>query len=402
VRIAQIANFYAPTSGGLRIAVEEAGRGYVAAGHERVLIVPGPSGTQERTAAGWKVVVPGPRLPGLGHYRVLRRRMIRRLLDEWRPDVLEVSDKVSLRWLARWARRRRVRVVLFSHERLDAILGPWTPAWFPLRAAADAANRRLARMADHVIVTSNFSAAEFLRTGAPNLLRVPLGVDLDTFRPSMEPSLEPSVAPEAEVSVEPEASVEPESGAAPEAKVRLVMVSRLSREKRPERAIEVIRILRARGVPAHLLVVGDGPMRNRLRRRSAGLPVTFLGHISGRRDLAELVAACDAALLPSPVESFGLATLEALACGTPVVVPAAGAAAELVGEAASGVVCDGTAAGMADAVVELLGVPVRQRRAAARAAASRYPWSETVAALLDGYAAIDAARAGAGTGSQAG
>ncbi|MBO0871664.1 MAG: glycosyltransferase, partial [Micromonosporaceae bacterium] len=328
MRIAQIANFYAPTSGGLRIAVEEAGRGYVAAGHERVLIVPGPAGTQERTAAGWRVVVPGPRLPGLGHYRVLRRRRIRRLLDEWRPDVLEVSDKVSLQWLARWARRRRVRVVLFSHERLDAILRPWAPAWFPLRAAADAANRRLARLADQVVVTSRFSAAEFLRAGAPNLLRVPLGVDLDTFRPAAPP--EPAFAEPGYA--EPAARVPAAAVPGTESTVRLIMVSRLSREKQPERAIEAIRILRARGVPARLLVLGDGPMRNRLRRRSIGLPVTFLGHIAGRRDLAQLVAGCDAALLPSPVESFGLATLEALACGTPVVGPAAGAAGELLGE----------------------------------------------------------------------
>ena len=378
MRIVQVANFYAPTSGGLKIVVEETGRGYRQAGHERILIVPGRADAVEETPSGSRVVVRSLRLPGLGNYRILiDRRRIRRLLAEKPPDILEVSDKFSLMWLSRWGRRRAVPIVLFSHERLDAILRPRLPRWFPLRRAADVVNRRLSRLADQIIVTSAFSGAEFERIGATNLRRVRLGVDLETFSPATGTAT---------------------AGPAPEAagggEVRLITVSRLSCEKRPELSIETLRVLRQWGVPASLQMVGEGPDRERLTRQAEGLPVTFLRHVSDRRALAELIAGADLALSPSPAETFGLATLEALACGTPVVVPADGAARELLAIPGCGAVSDGTPEGMARAVREVLAVPEEQRRKAARAAAERYPWSATVDGLLSGYQEIGSRRAG--------
>lgn len=379
MRIVQVANFYAPTSGGLKIVVEETGRGYQQAGHERILIVPGRADGVEQTPSGRRVVVRSLHLPGLGNYRILiDRRRIRRLLADQPPDILEVSDKFSLLWLSRWGRRRAVPIVLFSHERLDAILRPRLPRWFPLRRAADAVNRRLSRLADQVIVTSAFSGAEFERIGATNLRRVRLGVDLDTFTPAAGAPAVP--APPIEVG----------DGA----EVRLITVSRLSCEKRPELSIETLRVLRQWGVPARLLMVGDGPERARLIRHADGLPVTFVRHLSDRNALAELIAGADLALSPSPAETFGLATLEALACGTPVVVPADGAARELLATPGCGAVSDGTPDGMARGVREILAVPEEERRAAARAAAEGYPWSATVAGLLSGYQEIGSRRAG--------
>jgi len=74
-------------------------------------------------------------------------------------------------------------VVLFSHERLDAILAPRVPAWFPLATAADRVNRRLARLADVVVCASASATVEFERIGACEVRRVPLGVDLEVFAP---------------------------------------------------------------------------------------------------------------------------------------------------------------------------------------------------------------------------
>jgi len=363
VRIVQIANFYTPTSGGLRTTVDEIGRGYLAAGHERILIVPGPADSDEETPAGRRICLRSPRLAGSGSYHVLTaRRRTAALLDALRPDLVEASDKLSIGWIARWTRARRVPLVLFSHERIDAILRTRVPSWFPLGASADLVNRRLARLAGLIVVTSGFAAAEFTRVGVENLRRVPLGVDLETFKPV------PGV---------------PAS--------RLITVSRLSREKHPERAVEAVRVLRDRGVPVELTIVGDGPLRPEVTAAAAGLPVRFAGHVADRAAVARLVAEADVAVLPSPAETFGLAILEALACGTPVVVPDDGAARELVGGPGSGVVSDGTPRGLADGVVSLLATPVELRRSAARASAERFPWSATVSGLLEVYAALVAA-----------
>ena len=117
--------------------------------------------------------------------------------------------------------------------------------------------------------------------------------------------------------------------------VLIVHCGRLSVEKRPHRSIDALARLRAAGVPAVLVVAGDGPLRPRLERQAAGtaLPVTFTGFISSRTAVATLLATADVVLAPGPVETFGLAALEALACGTPVVVSGSGALPEVIGGA---------------------------------------------------------------------
>src|SRR5215470_12820785 len=226
MRIVQVANFYTPTSGGLRTCVEELGRGYVAGGHERILVVPGEQDLDEQTPSGRRVWISSPRLAG--DYRVLTARArVRAALDDIRPDVLEVSDKFSVPWLSRWARRERVPIVLFSHERIDVILRPRVPPWLPLHIAANVVNRRLSRLVHSVVVASEFSAEEFRRIGAANVRQVALGVDLGVFRPPDQPAVS-------------------------DGRLRLVTVGRLSAEKSPELAIECVRVLRASGLDAHL------------------------------------------------------------------------------------------------------------------------------------------------------
>ncbi len=368
MRIVQFANFYTPTSGGLRTCVEETGRGYTALGHTRILVVPGTVDGDEETPAGRRVTFASPSM-GSGDYRVItaRRRLVQ-LLDEVRPDVLEISDKLGVPWLSTWARRRRVPTVMFSHERLDAILRARVPGRFPLTAAADSINRRLRKRVDSVVVASEFAAAEFARAGIVGVHRVPLGVDLQTFHPTA-------------------GMVERSTVDAP---VELVMLSRLSTEKSPELAVGALRRLILTGTRARLTIIGDGPLRSRIERLASGLPVAFLGHVSDRAAVAELVASADIALAPSSAETFGLATLEALACGTPVVVPTAGALRELVRDPAAGVVCQPTALAFADGVRTLLALPEAVRRAAARSVAEQFPWSLTVQRLLALHTSLSA------------
>ncbi|MFI9723038.1 glycosyltransferase [Streptomyces sp. NPDC052396] len=356
MRIVQLANFYAPASGGLRTTLDALGRGYTAAGHQRVLVVPGRGYARVCDGdTGVRLTLPGVPVGG-GYRMVLSRARLHRLLDRLAPDSLEVSDKLTLVHTAHWARQRGVRAVLFSHERLDAILAPRLPGRLPLRRPADAWNRRLATAFDAVVVASAFARAEFERVAAPRLHQVPLGVDLSVFAPRPAARL-PSPA------------------------VRLVYCGRLSAEKCPHLAIEVLRELTRRGMAARLHMLGDGPQRRGLERRAAGLAVRFHGHLADRRAVAALTAAADVALVPCPVEAFGLSALEALACGTPVVTADRGAAHELLVSGA-GLAAPASGPALAGAVVQLLAGPEPLRRTAARRRAEEFPWSAAVSRML--------------------
>ncbi|MEU2688655.1 glycosyltransferase [Streptomyces hygroscopicus] len=375
LRIVRLANFVTPASGGLRTALRELGAGYQAAGHEAVLVVPGERTSDEHTRQGRVITLPGPPVPGTGGYRVLtdRRRLVR-LLDGLAPDRLEVSDRTTLRWTGEWARRARVPAVMVSHESADAVLRTWGVPGAFARGAADRLNLRTARAYSRIVCTTEWAAREFVRIGARNVVRAPLGVDLDHFHPSHHDG----------------ALRDHHRG---EAAVLLAMCSRLSPEKRPVRALDALAELRRRGVSAALVVAGDGPLRPRLeaRARTEGLPAAFLGHMADRAGLAALQASADVVLAPGPAETFGLAALEALACGSPVVVSALSALPDIVGPAGETAADSGPA--FADAVERVLARPEPRRRAAARARAERYGWPAAVASFL---AAHDASTEGVG------
>ncbi|QIJ61538.1 glycosyltransferase [Streptomyces sp. JB150] len=374
LRIVRLANFVTPASGGLRTALRELGKGFRAAGHEPVLIVPGERHTDRDTEQGRVITLPGPLLPGTGGYRVLTdRRRVAALLEDLAPDRLEVSDRTTLRWTGRWARRARVPAVMVSHETADGVLRTWGLPEAAARRAADALNVRTAHAYSRVVCTTEFAEREFVRIGARNVVRAPLGVDLTSRHPSLRDAGIRGLHARVDQDL-------------------LVMCSRLSVEKRPGTALDALAELRRRGRRAVLVVAGDGPLRGRLeqRARERNLPVAFLGHVSEPRLLAALQASADVCLAPGPAETFGLAALEAMACGTPVAVSASSALPEVVG--AAGAVAADTGEGFADAVEALLARPERERREAARARAELFGWDAAVAAFLAAHDATAPSR----------
>ncbi|MFB7474493.1 glycosyltransferase [Kitasatospora sp. NPDC056184] len=371
LRIVRVANFVSPVSGGLRTALRHLGAGYRAAGHTPVLVVPGERRAAEEEEQGLVVTLPGPVVPGSGGYRLLTdRRAVAAELERLAPDRLEVSDRTTLRWTGAWARRHGVRAAMVSHESAVGVLRTWGVPGPVADAAANRLNSRTSRSYDTVICTTDWAAAEFRRLGVRNLARAPLGVDLAALCPR-------SAADRA---------AERARYAAP-GQVLLVLCSRLAPEKRPALALDALSALRSAGVDAVLAVAGTGPLRSRLAARAARerLPVHLLGHLAGRAAVARLLGCADAVLAPGPVETFGLAALEALACGTPVAVHRGSALPELIGTA--GVAAEPTGAGFAVAVRELLARPEPARRAAARAQAERYGWPMAVAAFLAAHGA---------------
>lgn len=367
MRIVQVANFYGPRSGGLRTTMHALGAGYRAEGHESVLVVPGTQPAAEQTPYGTRITVPSRGVPATGGYRVITDgRAMRRLLDDLAPDRLEVSDRTTLRGLGEWARSRGVPAVMWAHERVDGVLASALP-WGDVaanRAVADRWNAAAARSFDRVVCTTGFAAAEFTRIGAQTVERVPLGVDLRRFDPA-------------------NASAAVRHRHASGDEVLLVLCSRLSREKRPDLALATLRSLLVAGVPARLVVAGTGPLEQPLRRAAAGLPVTMLGFVTDRSAVAALLASADVALAPGPIETFGLAALESLASGTPVVASSTSALPEVIGpdpQVGAWAAPDGAA--LAEAVRRVLSRPREAREAAARARAEAFPWAATVERML--------------------
>lgn len=363
MNVIQLANFYGPRSGGLRTALHHLGGGYVARGHRVTLIVPGSRHGDELMPNGVRrITLPAVRIPGTGGYRMVDPLRVKALLPRLRPDRLEVSDRLTLRGMGQWARRHGVPSVVISHERLDRLLEQVLLPGPLARRMADAANTRMAASYDTVVCTTAFAREEFDRIGAANVRQVPLGVDLHTFAPSMwDSGLRSRLARGADAV--------------------LVHCGRLSPEKHVERSVDTLAELHSSGHRIRLVVAGDGPRMAALRRRAAGLPVTFLGFVHSRTDVARLLATADVSLAPGPHETFGLAALEALASGTPVVVSASSALREIVRHGC-GEAVDDRAPAFAGAVQQLLTVPEADRRAAARARAEEFDWPTSVRGML--------------------
>jgi alpha-1,6-mannosyltransferase len=379
MRIVRLANYVGPRSGGMRTALRELGAGYLAAGHDPVLIIPGRRPGDELTPQGRVITRYGPMVPFTGRYRaMLGRRRLAALLTDLRPDRIEVSDRTTLRWTGQWARAHGVPSVMVSHESLTGLfslpadvsgMSRWRSRLLSdaATALADALNRRSARNYQRIVCTTRWAAAEFERIGTPNLTRIPLGVDLELFSPERySDTLRESYA-------EPDQAL-------------LVHCGRLSVEKKPHRSLAALAGLRAAGVDAVLVVAGDGPLRAGLERaaRRRSLPVRFAGFITDPKNLATLLASADVVVAPGPVETFGLAALEALACGTPVVVSASSALPEVIGDA--GIAVSGE--DFADGVRAILGRDPVARREAARARGEEFGWQASVAAFLAVHEAL--------------
>lgn len=143
-------------------------------------------------------------------------------------------------------------------------------------------------------------------------------------------------------------------------RVDLVTVGRLLPHKNFDMLLETVALLHAEGLPVTCRIIGDGPHREALHERSKGLgidhAVDFRHDVWERKDLYSLVKAGRIAVFPSAREGFGIAVLEAIACGISVVTTSApdNLAQHLVVRSASGTVCAPSVGAIADVVRPLL------------------------------------------------
>jgi N-acetyl-alpha-D-glucosaminyl L-malate synthase BshA len=156
---------------------------------------------------------------------------------------------------------------------------------------------------------------------------------------------------------------------ASESRAVVVHVSNFRPVKRISMVVDIFGMIRAK-VPARLVMIGDGPDRPDAERQAQAMgladDVEFVGE---QQDLVPWLSTADVFLLPSSQESFGLAALEAMACGVPVIASRVGGLPEVIQDGRTGLVCDPfDARGMADSAVDLL-THAPRREAIGRAAA---------------------------------
>jgi N-acetyl-alpha-D-glucosaminyl L-malate synthase BshA len=149
------------------------------------------------------------------------------------------------------------------------------------------------------------------------------------------------------------------------------VITHVSNFREVKRVKDVVRVFARirRAMPATLVMIGDGPERVDAENEGRELGVTQDVRFLGRLDtVASLLQASDLFILPSQTESFGLAALEAMACGAPVVASRAGGLTEVIDDGANGILEPvGSVEAMGRRAVELLRDP--ERHAAMRAAA---------------------------------
>jgi alpha-1,6-mannosyltransferase len=269
---------------------------------------------------------PGYRLM-MPHTYLLPWGRIRRIIVAERPGLVECCDKYTLNYLAALLRRGwlgirgyRPVVVGLSCERMDENVASYLTA-SPLA-------RRFCRwymrwlyfpMFDHHIANSVRTADELKQVSEGHRIRrgawvSPMGADCSLFTPARRRAAFRE-------------RLKARTGA-PEGASILLYVGRLAPEKNTDLLMDTMRLLERR-LPGefHLLVAGEGPLRASLERACArDLPgaVWFLGHVRDRETLADIYANCDALLHPNPREPFGIAPLEAMASGLPLIGPDTG------------------------------------------------------------------------------
>jgi glycosyltransferase involved in cell wall biosynthesis len=327
---------------------------------------------------GKLVSLPSIAIPGRDEYHMPLglSQTVRRDLEAFAPDVLHFSSPdFAARAAMRWARPRGIPLLASVHTRFETY-----PKYYGmgfLERPLEAFIRRFYRHCD-ALVTPSAEMVEVLRKQRMNddISLWERGVDRALFNSGRR-----------------DLAWRRQLGLA-DTDVAIGFLGRLVMEKGLDAFAATSSELRRRGLVHKLLVIGDGPARAWFEERLPG--AVFAGFQHGA-DLGRAVAAMDVLFNPSDTETFGNVTLEAMACGVPVVAARAPGSASLVADGENGtLVASGDIAGFADALTRYACDPAL-RAAHGRAGEERsraYAWDAINHAVAETYLRLIKARRG--------
>jgi phosphatidylinositol alpha 1,6-mannosyltransferase len=229
-------------------------------------------------------------------------------------------------------------------------------------------------LSDHHIAVSEHTAAELREVSHGHKVTrgvwvLPMGADTSLFSPARR-TIEKRERLRGRVRAGPDATL-------------LLYAGRLA----PEKNLDLLGTAMERLADARLrlVIAGDGILRNELEGRLGGR-ACFLGHVESREELADLYANCDVFVHPNPREPFGIAPLEAMASGLPLVAPNSGGLTAYAHD---------VNAWLTEAIPEAFAAAIEEARrnddrrrarvAAALETAARYGWDLAANRYLDLY-----------------
>ncbi len=332
-------------------------------GHQALVI--GPPDMPESFAGARCVPTGGPRFWLYPELRInLPRPRILRELRAFHPDLIHVVNPAFLGPTGiALARMLRLPLVASSHMDIPSYtrnyVGEWgiPVAWWLFRTAHN--------IADLNLVPSSAMLHAVRAQGYQRVRWWHRGVDTQRFRPDLR-----SAAMRARL-----------SGDHPDQLLALY-VGRISREKNVPQLRQVANIPGVR-----LALVGGGPEAEQIRALFSGTEAYFSGFLRGD-DLVSAYASADVLVFPSTSETFGLAPLEAMACGLPAIASMTGGLVDTLRAGENALIYDHLhPEQIADRVVQLRNDPAlfAKLSAGALAYASNKGWQSTMDELIQYY-----------------
>ena len=312
MKVCDLTQFYSPLSGGVKRYVQEKAN-YIRdhTNDEHVLVVPGQKTERTGDKRTRTYSIRSPLISRTAKYRaLLDLRALAEILEREKPDIVESSDPYQIGWKAiAFGKSARVPIVAFYHSHFPEaylrgaakLLG--VRAGKSLMSAAKQYVRKMYNRFEATLVPSQPLAEILEDWGVRNTRLVPLGVNIDNFKPDADDAAEIL-----------QARIEPP-------RKLLLYVGRLAPEKNTATLFDAFRILaRRRPGEFHLFVIGDGPQRQQLEKLKAETEsVSWVQYCTDPAELARYYRSADLFVHPGTQETFGLVALESQACGTPVV-----------------------------------------------------------------------------------